>query len=80
LSQGTVLLFRYYDTAGAADPPCATGATPCATPMVDVPTLSDPSSVGAVEIVLRAQSGPAAPPTELSTRVRVANAGLVAIV
>jgi hypothetical protein len=80
LSQGTVLLFTYFDAAGAADPPCSTGATPCATPMNASPTLSAPGSVGAVGIVLRAQSGPAAPPTELSTRVRVANAGLVAIV
>jgi prepilin-type N-terminal cleavage/methylation domain-containing protein len=79
LSQGTVLLFQYYDTAGAAEPPCSSGLTPCSSPMNASPTLSDPSSVGAVEIVLRAQSGSAAPPVELNTRVRVVNAGLVAI-
>lgn len=81
LSQGSTLLFSYFDAAGAADPSCTSGApSPCSTPLPASPTLASPQLVAAVEVTLRTQSGPAAPPTELRTRVRVANLGLVAIV
>lgn len=81
LSQGSQLLFSYYDVSAASRPSCGAGVTPpCSTPMSASPTISSPSTVGAVEIVLRAQSSNAAPPTEMRTRVRVVNVDLVAIV
>jgi prepilin-type N-terminal cleavage/methylation domain-containing protein len=81
LVQGSQLLFQYYDLAGAADPSCGAGVTaPCSTPMVASPTISMPGSVGAVEVVLRAQSSKVAPATEIRTRVRVVNANLTAII
>lgn len=79
LSQGSTLLFAYFDAAGASDPSCTTAPAPCATPLPASPTLASPTLVASVEITLRTQSGPAAPAQELRSRVRVANLGLVAI-
>lgn len=80
LSQGSQLLFSYYDAAGSTDPSCSSGApSPCATALALGPTVTTPELVAAVEVTLRTQSGPAAPPTELRTRVRLSNLGLVAI-
>lgn len=75
-------LITYYDVASAELPPCSEGAVPpCAGPMTSSPTLQMPDAVGSVEIRLAARSRPDLPgDSELRTRVRVANAGLTAII
>jgi type II secretory pathway pseudopilin PulG len=73
--------FIYYSVAAAAQVPCSeTADADCAQPLPAASSLADPDDIGAVEVRLAARTKAADNAgSDVTTRVRVANAGLTAI-